>query len=312
MIINVGARTDIVNYYTPWLMNRLDEGFAYSRNPYVPKQVLKYDLSNDVVDCIVFCSKNYEPILDSMSSVMADYNTFCYYTITSYGCDVEGNVASIDDSIDTLMELAHIVGKKRLCWRFDPILLTNKYSVDYHISMFDYIASAISDYVSFAVFSFVDMYDKLSYNMPEIIDLSAEDKDRIAENLGNIAAKYGLKLQSCACEDNYHRYGIRGGGCLTPRILSRANDVDFKKTSLKGFRKGCECMNYSDIGEYNTCINGCKYCYANKNKRVARRNYRLHDENSPILIGHINEDDVIVEAKQKSILKNDRFQTKLF
>ena len=62
MIINVGGRTDIVNYYTPWLLNRLAEGYAYSRNPFARENVYKLSLKPEDVDCLLFCSKNYQPI----------------------------------------------------------------------------------------------------------------------------------------------------------------------------------------------------------------------------------------------------------
>ena len=63
MIIYAGGRTDIVQYYTPWLLNRFREGYVLSRNPLFPNKVTRYELTPDTVDCVVFCSKNYEPIL---------------------------------------------------------------------------------------------------------------------------------------------------------------------------------------------------------------------------------------------------------
>ena len=168
MIINVGGRTDIVNYFTPWLINRLEEGFVYTRNPYNPNQVTHYDLSPDIVDAIIFCSKNYSPILEHLPKIIKKYNIFCYYTITSYGNDVEANVPCIDKSIDTLKKLSEIVGKDRVSWRFDPILLTEKYTTDYHIKEFEYITSRLHDNVSFCVFSFVDIIGKSIKTCPKL------------------------------------------------------------------------------------------------------------------------------------------------
>ena len=120
MIVNVGGRTDIVNYYTPWLMRRLKEGYVYTRNPLFPKKVSKIDLNPDKVDCLLFCSKNYKPILNYIDEINQKYHIICHYTITTYGKDEEPNVPSIDESIRTLIELSKLVGKEKVIWRYDP------------------------------------------------------------------------------------------------------------------------------------------------------------------------------------------------
>ena len=126
MIINVGGRTDIVNYYTPWLLNRLSEGYVYSRNPYSKVDVYKLSLKPEDVDCLLFCSKNYQPILEHIGEIDEKYPILCQYTITCYDKDVEPNVPAIDESIETLKELSDIVGRNKILWRYDPILLTEK------------------------------------------------------------------------------------------------------------------------------------------------------------------------------------------
>ncbi|GFH97843.1 hypothetical protein IMSAGC004_00226 [Bacteroidaceae bacterium] len=157
MIINTGGRTDTVNYYSDWLLNRFEEGYVYSRNPLFPNHITKYTLDPSVVDCVVFCSKNYRPIMSELYRITDRFNIFCHYTITAYGKDVEPNVPDIDQSIDTLVELSAKVGSKCVAWRYDPVLLTEKYTVDYHLKMFDYMASRLAPYVNFCVFSFVEM-----------------------------------------------------------------------------------------------------------------------------------------------------------
>ena len=133
MIVNVGGRTDIVNYYSQWLMNRIKEGFAYSRNPLFPKNVSKISLNPKDVDCLMFCSKNYKPILKYMKEINEKYRIICHYTITAYGKDVEPYVPVINESIKNLIELSKIVGKEKVLWRYDPILLTEKYTVEKHL-----------------------------------------------------------------------------------------------------------------------------------------------------------------------------------
>lgn len=187
MIINTGGRTDTVNYYSDWLLKRFEEGYVYSRNPLFQNHVTKYTLDPSVVDCVVFCSKNYRPILPELHRITERFNVFCHYTITAYDKDVEPNVPDIDRSIDTLVELSEKVGSKHLVWRYDPVLLTQKYTVDYHLKMFDYMASRLAPYVNFCVFSFVEMYKRLEYNMPELIPLTDRDKEKLAEGMGAIA-----------------------------------------------------------------------------------------------------------------------------
>ena len=313
MIINVGGRTDIVNYYTPWLINRLKEGYVYTRNPYNKHQITKYNLSPSKVDAIIFCSKNYQPILKHMNDIINKYSIFCHYTITSYEKDVEPKVPSINESIETLKELSDIIGKKRLAWRYDPILLTEKYSIEHHIECFKDITSKIHKDISFCIFSFVDMYEKVYRNMPEIIELTENDKEELLHGLISIAKKYHMPLQSCAVNDEYVKYGIRKSGCVTREILEKSNNITFKNVKHTGSRKGCTCMPWRDIGEYDTCLNACKYCYANKRPDIAQKKYRLHDVNSPLLIGQVNDKkDIIKTANQKSLLKIDSKQQRLF
>ncbi len=302
MIVNVGGRTDIVNYYSQWLMNRIKEGFAYSRNPLFPKNVSKISLNPKDVDCLMFCSKNYKPILKYMKEINEKYRIICHYTITAYGKDVEPYVPVINESIKNLIELSKIVGKEKVLWRYDPILLTEKYTVEKHLETFEYMAKQIAPYVQRGIFSFVEMYKKLDYNMPEIIPFTEVDKIKILKGIGEISKKYNLYIQTCGTDENYEEYGIHVSGCTTSEILEQANSVKYKNVKAKPMRKGCHCIPSRDIGAYDTCLNGCKYCYANKRPDLAKENVKLHDKNSPLLLGNIRENDKITDAKQDSFI----------
>lgn len=303
MIINTGARTDTVNYFSEWLLNRFNEEFCYVKNPMFPNHVTKYRLSPDVVDCVLFCSKNYAPILRRFHEIYDKYNIFCYYTITAYGKDIEPRVPSIDTSIQTLIELSKQVGKNRVAWRFDPLMLTDKYTKEYLLEKFDYIANKISVYIAFAEFSFVEMYKHIENKIPNIKNMSEQDKDELAIGLAKIAQKYNLKLQTCGKSKVYTDYGIGTSACITPKILEMANpNLHFKEIKCKGLRQGCGCMPQRDIGEYNTCPNMCAYCYANKEEGKVYANLKKHNKNSPILIGELEEDIILSETEQKSLL----------
>ncbi len=303
MIINTRARTDTVQYFTKWLLNRFKEGIVMSRNPLFPNNVTVYELSPEKVDCVVFCSKNYEPILSHIKKITDRFNTYFHYTITAYGKDVEPGVPGIDESIDTLKRLSAAVGKERIAWRYDPVLLTEKYTVSRRIETFEYMASRITPYVDRCIFSFVEMYKKLEYNMPEIIPLTPEYKTELAEAMGNIAKNHGLYLQTCATEQDFSKYGIHESGCMTLDIIGRANGVKFRDIKHTGSRIGCKCVETRGIGDYDTCLNGCKYCYANKNPKRAFDNFKYHDPDSSLLLGHIKDTDIVKKAVQRSFIK---------
>lgn len=312
MIINTGGRTDTVQYFSDWLLNRFREGFVLSRNPMFPEKITRYELSPSKVDCVLFCSKNFAPILDRLHEITDRFNFYCHYTITAYGKDIEPNVPSIDQSIDTLYKLERLVGKEHIAWRYDPVLLTKKYTVQQHLITFEHMAARLSGHVDRCMFSFVELYKKLEFNMPELVMLTREDMDYLAQSLGRIAAKYHIPIQSCACTTDYSAYGIQASGCVTLDIIGKANGLKFKNLKHSGMRHGCRCIVSHDIGAYNTCPNGCKYCYANKNPELALQNYSKHDPKAPLLLGTVGPDDQVNFARQQSFLEQPELQMELF
>ena len=303
MIINTGGRTDTVQYYSDWLLRRFAEGYVLSRNPLFPDKVTRYELTPDKVDCVVFCSKNYKPILPRLREITDRFPAYFYYTITAYGKDVEPGVPSIEESIETLKELSALVGRERVAWRYDPVLLTREYTIRCHLDTFPWMARELAPYIDRCIFSFVEMYKKLETNMPEIIPMSETERDALARGLGAAAAKLGMVIQTCGTNGDYTRYGIQASGCITLSILGKANHMEFRNLKHKGMREGCHCMESRDIGAYDTCLNGCKYCYANKNPRKAFENYEYHDPASPLLLGHLRPDDIVTQGAQRSFQK---------
>ncbi len=311
MIVNTGGRTDTVQYYTDWLLRRFAEGYVMVRNPLFPDKVSRYELTPDVVDCVVFCSKNYQPILPRLHEITDKFNTYFHYTITAYGRDIEPGVPPIDESIETLLRLSGQVGRRRVSWRYDPVLLTGDYTIERHIQIFERMAKKLAPYIDRCIFSFVEMYKKLEVNMPELIPLTGQETETLAQELGRIAEKYGIYIQTCGTNSNFARYGIHSSGCATLDILGGANGIVFKSLKHRGMRQGCHCMESRDIGAYDTCMNGCKYCYANKTPRRAFENYRLHNPKSPLLLGDLRPDDTVIQSVQKSFLAQAEGQTAL-
>ena len=225
MIINTGGRTDTVQYYSDWLLRRFAEGYVLSRNPLFPDKVSRYELTPDKVDCVIFCSKNYKPILPRLREITDRFPAYFYYTITAYGKDVEPGVPSIEESIETLKELSALVGKERVAWRYDPVLLTREYTIRRHLDTFPWMARELAPYIDRCIFSFVEMYKKLETNMPEIIPMSETEREALARGLGAAAAKLGMVIQTCGTNGDYTRYGIHASGCITLSILGKANHM---------------------------------------------------------------------------------------
>lgn len=301
MIINTGGRTDTVQYYTDWLLRRFEEGYVLVRNPLFPHKISRYQLTPDRVDCVVFCSKNYRPILPRLAQITGRFPTCFFYTITAYGRDVEPGVPCLEASVQTLKELSALVGRRRVAWRYDPVLLTEKYTVARHFETFEALAGELAPFVDRCIFSFVEMYRKLAVNMPELRPLSAARRQELAAGLGAIAAKHGLPLQICGADEDFSPFGVRPAGCMTLETLGRANGLEFKDRVHRGMRKGCHCIETRDIGAYDSCPNGCRYCYANTNERLARQNFCLHDPASPLLLGRPGPADEIHQADQRPL-----------
>ena len=302
MLIDISGRTDIVSVYPTWMFNRFEEGFAYSRNTIYPTSVRRYELTPDKVDCLLFCSKNYLPVLDRINQITERFHTYFYYTITAYGRDVEPGVPDIETSIQALFELERIVGSGRIAWRYDPVLLTSNYTIERHLDTFEWMCGRLHGHVDRCIFSFVEMYARQQTYFPELIPMMEGEKDVLARGLGRIAAKYGIPIQTCGNEADYSRYGIRGSACVSLDMLGRANGITFRKLKHARNRKGCHCMASRDIGLKDSCINGCKYCYANRNAARVVQNYKRHDPDSPLLIGHLEPTDKLEPGCQKSFL----------
>lgn len=312
MILNTGARTDTAQYFSDWLLKRFEEGFVYTRNPLFPDKVTRYELSPDKIDAVLFCSKNYAPILPRIQEITSKYRTYFHYTITAYGKDVETGVPSIEESVKTLAELSKIAGKEKIAWRYDPVLLTQKYTIERHSETFRWLCGKLAPYIDRCIFSFVEIYKKLQVNMPELIPFSENDMNILAEILGKTAKEFGIRIQTCGTNGDFSRFGIEKSGCATLEILGNANNCEFRNLKHKGLRSGCRCIESRDIGAYDTCLNGCKYCYANKNPQKAFENYKLHNPDSPILLGELKPIDTIIQGNQQSFLKKQFLQNELF
>ena len=143
MILSVSRRTDIPAFYSEWFYNRIKEGFVYVRNPMNIHKVSKILLSPDVIDCIVFWSKNPGPMLSRLDE-LKDYMYYFQFTVNPYDKGLELGVPRKEGIINTFKELSEKIGPKRVIWRYDPILLTDSMGIDYHVRYFEEIAKRLA------------------------------------------------------------------------------------------------------------------------------------------------------------------------
>lgn len=303
MILSVSRRTDIPNYYSEWFYNRIKEGFAYVRNPMNARQVNRINLSPEVVDCIVFWTKNPEPMLGRLEELSA-YHYYFQFTLTGYGKEIECNVPhKREKMLGVFQGLSDRVGSKRVIWRYDPIIFTKVYTPEYHLKAFEQIASALRGYTNKCVISFVDEYAKIQKNM-EAMGAYRLDKAMLmefAKNMSTIAQANGMTIGSCAEAIDLTECGIEHNCCIDKDLIESIVGCKLKAGKDKNQRQECGCMESVDIGAYNTCKNGCKYCYANYSDESVAKNCSIYNPASPILCGSIDENDKITERKVKSL-----------
>jgi hypothetical protein len=294
MIISASRRTDIPAFYSRWFFNRLEQGFVMVRHPVNPLLVRKIDLSPEHIDGIVFWSKNPRPMMDRLDQ-LSPYRFYFLFTITPYGPDLEKNLPAKEEVIDTFIELSRRIGREKVIWRYDPVLLSDRIDDDYHRLHFDYIAGRLHSYTGRCIISFLDMYKKCERHLKgfNIKTLNSDDMQRLAGILGGIAGHYDLEVATCAEEMDLQGMGIQHGKCIDDELLSRicGGRLALKKDPHQ--RKTCRCVESVDIGAYDTCPHHCLYCYANSNALAVQRNAALHDPASPFLSGQLPEKEKI-------------------
>ncbi|MCR4907442.1 MAG: DUF1848 domain-containing protein [Lachnospiraceae bacterium] len=299
MIINTGQRTDIPGFYAEWFANRLQEGLVCVRNPYDPRQVSRYRLDPSVVDVIGFCTKNPAPMFPYME-LLKDYGQYWFITITPYGRDIEPNVPDKHRLLEDFRQLSERVGIDSIGWRYDPIFISERYSMAYHLRAFEQIASALEGYTRTAVISFIDLFPKVRRNFPEAKEVTKEQRLTMGKAFAAFAAAHGMTLKPCAEGDELAVYGADCGGCMRIQDYEKAIGSRLLAPKRKGARAECACYLSCDIGAYNTCRHLCRYCYANAEAEKVLARSRLHDPDSPFLIGNYRADDRIHDVPQKS------------
>lgn len=306
MIISASRRTDIPAFYSEWLFNRIKEEYVLVRNPMNVHQIGKISLSPDVVDGIVFWTKNPIPMMAHLSE-LEKYTYYFQFTLTSYDRDVEPNIPSKNKSIiPAFQNLAKAIGRDRVIWRYDPIFFNDRYTMEYHCKYFRVLASKLADYTEKCTISFLDLYKNTERNVrplnigKETFEMQYELLQRFSE----IAKEYGFYIDTCAEKIEWGNLNIPHACCIDKERFEHIGKCRLSLGKDQNQRAKCGCIASMDIGAYNTCKHGCLYCYANYSQNTVKRNSMTHNPNSPLLFGEVGEGDVIKERVVKSCKEN--------
>jgi len=305
IIISASRATDIPTFYPDWFINRWNAGYIKWTNPFngVPLYV-----SFKNTRCVVFWTKNARPMfkyLDFLDENIPNY--YFQFSLNDYDKEgYEGKVASVKSRIKTFKELSNRLGKKRVVWRYDPLILTKDIDVNELLRRVKNIGDELKDYTEKLVFSFVDIsiYKKVQNNLNKeqvpYIEWTEELMDEFAQGIYEINKNWNLQLGTCSEKIDLEKYKIVHNKCIDDDLMIElfSHDkelmdflgVEIKQADLfsdeeiiktrnlkdKGQREDCGCVMAKDIGAYNTCPHECNYCYANTSKEIAKNNYKRY------------------------------------
>ena len=293
VIISASRATDIPAFYSDWFFNRLSEGWCIKFNPY-SNRPLRVDFRD--TRFVVFWTKNPSPIIDRLG-ILEEKGLGYYfqYTLNDYEKEgIERNVPPLNERIDAFRNLSEVTGKERVIWRFDPLLLSDTVCVDTLLSRIEMIGGEIHQYTEKFVFSFIDLYKSVKRNLDHagysgIREFTVDEMKEFASGLQKMTSAWGVSAAPCAEEADLPGYGISKNRCIDPDLIKRlfGNDSDLLRYIEKnpgkdpGQRPLCGCMRSTDIGQYNTCMHLCSYCYANRYPGLIRSNYDNHRNRPP-------------------------------
>ncbi len=302
MILSVSQRTDIPALYVDWFLNRLRAGFLYVKNPY-SDQVINIKLEPEIIDCIIFFTKNPIPILDKLDEIdQMGYHYYFHVTITPYKEDIETNMIDKREVLDSCIYLAKRLSKKHLVVRYDPVFLTEKYTVEYHKKAFEKLCFELKDSTTKIVINFLDIYPKMQRNIKRlnIIDPDLETRRELIDHFLKVTKQYNMELEVCMKHNLVTGLDVKMAKCIDGELIEEITGRIIDNIDVTTKSRACNCMPYVDIGTYDTCTLKCRYCYANNHARSTDINIATHDKTSPILVGEYDEDNIINHKRNHS------------
>lgn len=275
MIISASRRTDIPAFFGDWFMKRIEAGHFDTINPFT-KQPRNISLLKENVDAIVFWTKNPEPFLQHIETLTKlGYNFYFQFTLNAYSKTFEPNVPVLERRIKTFQVLSKLIGKEKVIWRYDPIILGSETPALFHIDKIASISEELKGYTDRLTISFLDFYGKVQGNMTklykdkcistfDILNPShSNELHSISDAVKTACAKNNMEAFTCAESFDFIQYGIKHGSCIDGLLINKLFNLQkpFKKDASQ--RKECLCSQSVDMGVYNTCNFKCTYCYAN-------------------------------------------------
>lgn len=311
-IISASRRTDVPAFYSTWFNNRVQAGYCTVPNPFNSKQITRVSLKPEDVDVLAFWTRNPVPMMRYLPELdRRGYQYYFHYSLLGYPRSIDKFCPSMDQSICSFIKLAELVGPDRVIWRYDPIVLTSHTGVAYHLNRFEYIAGKLRGWTSRCVVSIADVYRKNSKRLAQIADVArirSPEKvqlDALLEGIADLAFVNGIKVTSCAEKKiNLARYGISPGKCIDDSYLKDVFKLEMPAKKDPGQRKSCSCIVSKDIGMYDSCLFGCRYCYATGGYEKVLENFKRHDPRSPSLLGYYEVE--IKMLRQKDILTHSK------
>jgi hypothetical protein len=259
-----------------------------------PQMVSEVKLSRDVIDCIVFWTKNPAPMLDQLH-LLADYPFYFLFTLTPYGNSLECGLPPKVSIIDTFIDLSKQIGKERVLWRYDPVILTDNFDENDHYRHFTDLCRQLSPYTGVCIVSFLDMYKKTERHLKGV-NISIPDESIMRRMIGRfhkISMSFNIQLNTCGESIDFSSQGASPAGCIDDEHIRSICGYPIDVSKDRNQRKTCGCIESIDIGAYDSCNHRCLYCYANSSPQRVIANNMSHDPNSPLLVGYLTGNEKI-------------------
>ncbi len=267
MIVSVSRRSDIPAFCGGWFMEQLRRGQVVVGNPFRPAQERRVSLKKQDVDAFVFWSRDPRPFLGFLGEIeRGGYPYYFLITATGYPRLLEPAVPRIEETVAFFQKLAGRIGRRRVIWRYDPVLFSEPTHFDFHVANFSRLAGLLAPFTARVIVSFFDPYPKVNRRLQKAgIDAetaagSPEQQLDLLERFAAMAARAGLEIQSCA--EAALAVGVNPGRCIDEKLLNELFGLDLSYRKDPSQRKLCLCRQSVDIGSYGTCGHGCLYCYA--------------------------------------------------
>lgn len=276
-------------------MNRVRAGYCDVPKPFNPKQVSRVSLNAQDVSAIVFWTRDPKPLMKFLPELdRLGYKYYFQYTVLGYPAAIDPNSPPVKSAIRTFRELSSAVGKNRVIWRYDPILFSGITPEDWHVRQLSMLIDELKGYTERLIISFIDPYRKTKIRMSKeagddlhlAVDVfEARTYYGLSGWLAGKALSAGLEVFSCAEEADLAEFGIKHGKCIDADIIAGiAGDLPAAGKDPSQ-RKLCGCISSKDIGVNNTCMFGCRYCYATSNMKTSEANFKSHIKTSSSLAG---------------------------